>query len=192
MKSTIMLGRYLFPQLRSQLQTVRGETSMLDCHTFSHLTLYKASHLQGICKCSFSSSLLISMSCLEPRGPQFYSDVYMYLGTGRVSIGNIVDTCLYLRQISAIYLISEQSIYSAPTRSTTYRYLLCPSTRQHSRFGIYIVSLFLLPHCHSCINGYLELRDENVRSYGQSKIELGEPKRYRMIEGWSQSLSFIF
>lgn len=26
------------------------------------------------------------------------------------------------------------------------------------------------------------LRDENVRSYGQSKIELGEPKRYRMIK----------
>lgn len=25
--------------------------------------------------------------------------------------------------------------------------------------------------------------DENVRSYGQSKIELGEPKRYRMIKG---------
>lgn len=67
---------------------------MLDCHTFSHLTLYKASHLQGIYVCSFSSSLLISMSCLEPRGPQSYR--------GRVSIGNIVGTCLYLRQTSAI------------------------------------------------------------------------------------------
>lgn len=74
---------------------------MLDCHTFSHLTLYKASHLQGICVCSFSSSLPISMSCFEPRGPQILQR-RVHVGTGRVSIGNIIDICLYLTQTSAI------------------------------------------------------------------------------------------
>lgn len=90
---------------------------------------------------SFSSSLLISMSCLKLKGPQFYSDMYMeycrYLSVPEADISYIPYTLV------AVNLLGTDKIY----------HLQVPPVLPHLSFGMYIVSLSLLPHCHSCING---------------------------------------